>query len=202
MRNFGPLRNLWEGGVHGEGFLRYVKPMHTTIGLRYEWYMHVLERVIKKKILGMLSGGHEADDLESNEDAENEELAEMLSYEKREFFKYQNDAAALQDYVASIPLSAIVTECGKIGMVTRSDVILLLQKKGTSSDIVLRGLTFIHWTTEFVGEDGTSRVISSLPLASVNLSHACLLLPHPNLPNRYYAIRSDWKEMSSSTEFN
>jgi hypothetical protein len=34
MKEFGPLKNLWEGGVRGEGFLPYVKREHGTIGLR------------------------------------------------------------------------------------------------------------------------------------------------------------------------
>jgi hypothetical protein len=47
-----------------------------------------------------------------------------------------------------------VTECEKMGMVTRSDIVLLLQRMDPTSDIVQRKLKFIHWSTDFVEEDG------------------------------------------------
>ncbi|KAL7567091.1 hypothetical protein ACA910_002812 [Epithemia clementina (nom. ined.)] len=36
VRRFGPLRNIWEGGTQGEGFLRYVK-REMSMGLRNNW---------------------------------------------------------------------------------------------------------------------------------------------------------------------
>ena len=205
MREFGPLRNYWEGGVRGEGFLPFVKPVHGTIGLRTGWPKTVMDRIIKKKTLGNISGGTALEDWELDEVGETDTAdtdADELSYHKREFFKYPNEAAAYRDFVDRLPLSVIITECGKLGMVTRSDIVLLLRRVDPSTDVILRKLTFIHWSTEFVGDDGHSKVLSNISLDSIKVSHASLLLPHPNLPNRYYAIRSDWKEMNSSTEFN
>ncbi|KAL7578583.1 hypothetical protein ACA910_011639 [Epithemia clementina (nom. ined.)] len=36
VRRFGPLRNIWEGGTQGEGFLQYVK-REMSMGLRNNW---------------------------------------------------------------------------------------------------------------------------------------------------------------------
>jgi hypothetical protein len=199
MREFGPLRNFWEGGVRGEGFLSFVKPTHGTIGLRYNWFVHVLERIIKKKILASTSGSTAAEDWEQDDELSDDD-DDGLSYHKREFFKYKNEVAAYHDFAANLPLSVIVTECGKVGMVTRSDIVLLLARMDPTTDVVLRKLKFIHWSTEFVEEDGRSTMISSISLSSIKVAHASLFLPHPNLPNRYYAIRSDWND--DSTEFN
>jgi hypothetical protein len=202
MREFGPLKNFWEGGVRGEGILPFIKQSHGTIGLRFFWFQTVLERVIAKKALAMMSGSTVAEDWEQDDRSDDDdETDEMLLYHKREFFKYPNEAAAYNDFSLKNPLSVIMTKCGRVGMVTRSNIVLQLRRMDPTTDVTLRNLTFIHWSTEFVGEDGTSKVVSSFPLASIKVSHASLLLPHPNLQNRYYAIRSDWKEMNTSTEF-
>jgi hypothetical protein len=158
MREFGPLRNFWEGGVRGEGFLSFVKPTHGTIGLRYNWFVHVLERIIKKKILASTSGSTAAEDWEQDDELSDDD-DDGLSYHKREFFKYKNEVAAYHDFAANLPLSVIVTECGKVGMVTRSDIVLLLARMDPTTDVVLRKLKFIHWSTEFVEEDGQSTMI-------------------------------------------
>ena len=62
------------------------------------------------------------------------------------------------NFVDRLPLSVIITECGKLGMVTQSDIVLLLRRM----DHFHRILTFIHWSTEFVGNDGHSKVLSNI----------------------------------------
>ena len=51
----GPLRNRWEGGVRGEGFLRVVKPM--VLGTsRPNWQKNLLSNLVKHKSMMVLSG--------------------------------------------------------------------------------------------------------------------------------------------------
>ena len=42
LENFGPLRLLWEGGVHGEAFVRFIKP-YLKFGLRENFATNAME---------------------------------------------------------------------------------------------------------------------------------------------------------------
>ena len=47
MNTFGPLRNFWEGGSQGEGFLVMVKPELST-GLCKNWQTNLMKKVLQK----------------------------------------------------------------------------------------------------------------------------------------------------------
>ena len=49
-REYGPLRNLWEGGYLGEGFIRTVKPFLKT-GFRKNWATNLHKNVLREKVL-------------------------------------------------------------------------------------------------------------------------------------------------------
>jgi len=49
-KEYGPLRNLWEGGYLGEGFIRHVKP-HAKHGFRKNWEINLHKNVLKEKFL-------------------------------------------------------------------------------------------------------------------------------------------------------
>ena len=55
MKCYGPLRNLWEGGVRGEGFLRFVKPKHGNHGIQTGWPLRMLLALSQQKSLDMMS---------------------------------------------------------------------------------------------------------------------------------------------------
>ena len=42
MRRYGPLKELWEGGYQGEGFLQFVKP-EASYGMRENWNVCLAE---------------------------------------------------------------------------------------------------------------------------------------------------------------
>ena len=46
--NFGPLKNIWEGGYIGEGYLRIRKP-HMKRGLRKNWEQNIHRGVLERK---------------------------------------------------------------------------------------------------------------------------------------------------------
>jgi hypothetical protein len=50
VRQFGPLRNLWEGGPQGEGILRFVKP-NMLNGMRRSWELSSMSTLMWKKAL-------------------------------------------------------------------------------------------------------------------------------------------------------
>ena len=194
MAEFGPLRNYWEGGVKGEGILRFLKPEHSTIGLRSSWETMVLERAIRKKILAAIAGGTTAADWEDT-DAEMREEKLQNSYEYREFFKYPTIATIYKDFMDNVPLSVVQTSCNKLGMVTRADSIILLKKVEPSRNVVLRGMQFVHLKIEQQIHGENDRMVD-MTLESVQVTKVYLLLPHPNQRNFYYGVGSDWGEMN------
>ena len=46
MRQFGPLRNLWEGSYQGEGYLQIAKK-HMKTGLRGNWTFNALKKILQ-----------------------------------------------------------------------------------------------------------------------------------------------------------
>ena len=48
MDTYGPLRDLWEGGFKGEGFLRFMKPLINQ-GFRTNWQSNCLKKLLRIK---------------------------------------------------------------------------------------------------------------------------------------------------------
>jgi hypothetical protein len=192
MKEFGPLRNFWEGSVKGEGFLRFLKPEHGMIGIRWMWEMMVLERVLQKKMLAAIAGGTLPLDWEDNGATDEDEKEH--SYANREFFKYPGISNILQDFDDNVPLSVVKTSCRQIGMVTRNNSVFLLKKMEPRRTVTLRGMQFIHFIMEKQFIPANEQVVD-MTLDTIHVSNACLFLPHPTQKNYYYGVRSDWSEM-------
>lgn len=45
METYGPLRQLWEGEIRGEGFLRFAKPLMTQGFKHSNWHYHLLQKL-------------------------------------------------------------------------------------------------------------------------------------------------------------
>ena len=109
MERFGPLRELWEGGPKGEGFLRFVKPFFIH-GFKFtkNWPKHLLKNVLISKSFDNLLWRE--DDLNvppSHVDA--------LKSRSRQFHAYKNYADVRAIYSEEIrekkkPLSTIIVE--------------------------------------------------------------------------------------------
>jgi len=52
LERFGPLRNLWEGNMHGEGYVRCVKP-HFRFGQRDNFACHGMNHCLRESALDM-----------------------------------------------------------------------------------------------------------------------------------------------------
>ncbi len=50
IRQYGPVRNIWEGGAKGEGVLRFVKP-NMLNGMRRSWEMSSMKTLMRKKAM-------------------------------------------------------------------------------------------------------------------------------------------------------
>jgi hypothetical protein len=53
VRQYGPIRNIWEGGAQGEGVLRFVKP-NMNNGMRRSWELSCMKILMRKKALAFV----------------------------------------------------------------------------------------------------------------------------------------------------
>ena len=67
IRMLGPIRNRWEGGVRGEGFIRVVKPI--TQSRRMHWQRNLLTNILRQKTL-LVMKHKEVEDLLVEEEEE------------------------------------------------------------------------------------------------------------------------------------
>jgi hypothetical protein len=51
IRDYGPIRNIWEGAAQGEGVLRFVKP-NVSNGMRRAWEKATMKTLMRKKSVG------------------------------------------------------------------------------------------------------------------------------------------------------
>lgn len=152
----------------------------------------------EKKALTNISGGQNPPDWDDDRDDEGNNLilADDYSYADREFYMYPAESAIFKSYQDNLPLSVVQTECGKVGLVTKMNTIVLLMRRKPENNLILHGISFLHWSMSSERGD-----IIRIGLSTVTISSAFLLLPHDSAVNCYYGVRSDWKEMDSSGNF-
>ncbi|KAL7573027.1 hypothetical protein ACA910_007519 [Epithemia clementina (nom. ined.)] len=113
VRQFGPLRNIWEGETQGEGFLWYVK-REMSMGLQNNWQKQLLTRIYKRMSLAMLLSadiGMEedtlADDDDDDDDNENDDDNQNHS---GKYFVYNDFGKLLFDFSMGCAISGIITD--------------------------------------------------------------------------------------------
>jgi hypothetical protein len=91
IRMLGPIRNRWEGGIPGEGYLRFVKPL-VQAG-RMNWDKNIMCNLLRKKSLSNIqwtlnrATPESYDDDDSDEDSSNiQQQLEPQSYIKYKTF--------------------------------------------------------------------------------------------------------------------
>jgi hypothetical protein len=71
IRNYGPIRNIWEGAAQGEGVLRFVKP-NVSNGMRRAWENATMKALMRKKSMSEVAdltvGTHEFVESKENSD--------------------------------------------------------------------------------------------------------------------------------------
>ena len=179
MREFGPLRNLWEGGCRGEGILTYVKP-ELTMGLRLNW-----QRALMKKILQQKSMGHLLP------------KSGMPSGE-RTYFRYRGLGPVLTAFSLGRPLSAVCLSDGRVGCVLLVTGELVPLRRVSFVE-ELCGMFYHEWALCEADESGlyqtfqVDQIIRSVLLLPMLTNKG---LPSENCPTpAYTAIDSEWKEI-------
>ena len=205
LREFGPLRNMWEGGGQGEKILRLVKP--TWIGFRKNWQLNMLNRLLRQTAMGRLQSkeGHtEADAIKwMTEDVEDElDEDDPIENNTSDIFqgnhllkRYSNAADVRRRFQCRRPLSLVRLNNQKFCCVLRNNSVVWLHCTEFKEQIA--GACYHLWEIDV--DDVPQQQITTIE----QVTHYCILLPKLSmhgLPGRddepsFTLIESEWKEI-------
>ena len=194
MSQYGPLRNLWEGGFRGEGFIRIVKPLVAN-GLRKSWAKSLMTRILKLmafyRLKNPLGNSGDVDDLEELFDDIELEARDPIREDKN-WHPYKSVTEISTKFQDGKPLSCVMYEGSTV-----------LYCRTAEKEKPIKRATYrcqkvgMHYHSYALGEE---REVS--PKESIK--KFCLLLPmltDKGLPKRIHAssshtaINSDWEVM-------
>lgn len=198
VTEYGPLRNLWEGGYLGEGFLRLAKP-EIGMGYRKNWSVNALLRIYREKSLKQLTVvATESKDVEEEEDEEYDEWEESKQMYKR----YRSVQKIGRAWKEGGPLSGIVVEQEDTGAfsfciaVSPTQALVLTRKQ----EVPLK-----HWGLWFHQWEKTDKTIE---YEADSIQHYILMLPKYSdiggfLENQtqYAVVTSEWEELNEDGIF-
>ena len=181
-KNFGPLRNIWEGGYVGEGYLRLVKP-YITRGLSKNWHNNVHRGLLERKVFSYIC----------------KDYTKIESNIPKNYHCYKDIDEVRSKLLRSHVLSCIYYKNGNICFVLKNKtVILLYLSKFHSKCNSLHYYEIKHSDLNIHISECNDDCIQSY----------CLLLPKLDkngLPDEfgedtscsiYTIISSDWKKLS------
>jgi len=208
LREFGPLRNLWEGGGQGEKILRLVKP--TWIGFRKNWQENMLDRLLRQTAIGrmQLKSGQSEDDAIKwmTEDIE-EDVDEAQQVEKTSsidilkgvhlLHRYKTTEDVTRLFEARRPLSIIRLIDQRFCCVLRDNSTVMFHC--TEYKETIAGACYHLWRLDMDVDDEQRHHLTNRE----EIEHYCILLPKLSingLPGRndepiFTLIDSEWKEI-------
>ena len=201
LRRFGPLRNLWEGGYQGEGYLRKSKEMLSN-GLRKNWQVNAILRMLESTALNAITDAT---------------CAEYNNYEEsttgeRNFHVYSGLGGFHRKYSDCVPLSIVRLHDGTFGGILRNyhtnnatlqyQFVVISRGEHSSRS---NGMDYFKWIFNL-----RNPAIKFVDLTE--MSHFCLLLPAIvvvgedeatfSRDNVYTLITSEWEEMLGNGTIN
>jgi hypothetical protein len=157
MKKLGPLRNLWEGSVRGEGFIKYIKPEHGSLGLRQGWQERMLKKILQKKALSVICPHKTTEDIDIG--------ATDSSFNK--YLKQSTIKAALKK---GEPMSILQKKDGSFGIVLKQNFYTMqwtMERSFTSG-----AFPFMKWTVSFLECEPATEVLPD------HILRSCILLPY------------------------
>ena len=100
MREFGPVRNLWEGGTMGEGILKLIK--HNIPSVNANWHISATSKYYQQKSIARIL--HQIEQKEDNKD--NEKLTPKDQVDN--FHLYGSKQNVVNAYNSAQPISIVV----------------------------------------------------------------------------------------------
>ncbi len=185
----GPLRNRWEGGVRGEGFLRVVKPMIQSG--RMNWQKNIILNILRQKtLIRMRNIPSNIEDIESEEDSDSE--TEVQHHEPQSFVQYATILGISEAWNRHQVLSAVMVN-EEVYCCFRFCAKPLLIKMVAEVD---SGVSFCGMWYHRIHPDSNDPDNCTLELSEVVVTGYALLLPLKKKPitgNEFYTlISSNW----------
>lgn len=190
MRQFGPLRNLWEGKNHGEQFLRCVKCEVASKFVR-DWEVGPVKKVYQKQALDVI--------IESESVSSSTATSEV---ELDGCFLYKSVTEIMKSFMERLPLSMVMLENGIFGCITKEHKIV---EFSCDAHVCSRnGCDYHIWSLKEIPENG-ARDLAEFD----ETAHFLLLLPRlvecglpPCTSDAVYTtINSEWMEMKKDGSF-
>jgi hypothetical protein len=189
MRSFGPLLNLWEGGIIGEKIVSTMKP-EIVSGLRKNWQIHLYRKMFRKyffEIMQQKMSSAEKSNVCEDEDKITKKSVYLNKYEVEQLIHDNLPFVAL--YSKSSAKTFIHCQNEEVIIVTSAQLV----KK-------LNGCCF-HRISFQTGNDNTL----------IKEPQECLFLPfmkifdnsiqiNDDVINCYYAVTEDWLEFNEAFE--
>jgi hypothetical protein len=200
MKEYGPLKNLWEGGMRGEGSLRYIKPMHQNIGFRTGWPVNILTRFYQK--FGLRAVGASVTDDDTLDEDELDDDENKTFFAQDSYWKYSNSESIYIDFNDSKPL-CLVSNGESYGAMIRNGKVVKFSLDDKSNVLEIRGMHFHSWNPDFNKENYMDRGFVLLDASEFTVLFSFVLLPLQLSSDKsiYAAVRDDYTMMDSSGQF-
>jgi len=196
IRDFGPLRNLWEGGGQGEKIVSLIKP--SWVGYRKNWQANAMDSLLKKMAMERLHRivSPVNDESEDNNIIIEEELVDDieqgLAYSGKNYHRYKNLEALISDFSNRKPLSVVLMRNNSFASILRNDTAVEVVC-GELTNGLCAGASYHYWSIG--NEQGSFNKLCCVEY--------CMLLPklsQGGMPNAnddpiFTLITSDWNEI-------
>jgi hypothetical protein len=194
LQQYGPVRNLWEGGGLGEKIIQQMKP--TWFGFRKNWQVNMMDKLLKSMALGRIRKNdiQLMEENEEDEDYTDEELWVNNSQKLVHLYKSQEDVKIR--FHQHEPLSIVITKDNVFACLLPFGIIQELLCSRYHNKKV--GANYYVWELGSVTNKSSSHL-------SANVKHYCLLLPQlfpttesylTSSEKSYTLIDSEWNEIS------
>jgi hypothetical protein len=183
----GPIRNRWEGGKRGEGFLRVVKPIVQSG--RKNWQKNLFSNILRQKTLVQMKATNDDDDVSECDD-DDSSMEECQIHEPQSFVNYRCHAEVVEKWTRGTVLSGVMVD-GRVFICHRYGARSLLLEFKTTEDSAVFSYGLWYYYLQYSDVEDESK--GSLQDARVE-SYA-LLLPMltSNATQKYALVTSNWR---------
>jgi hypothetical protein len=210
MSEFGPLKNLWEGGVRGEGSLRFIKPKHGSMGLRQGWEPQVMKKIhLGRGLRAVGTGSLEEEQLHDDGDDNinvhgDADSSEQSTDDVRAcVWKYANADEVYSDFKNQKALCLACDTNGVYGAILRSNKVVRFECNLNGRKEVIQGMDYFPWKPVVDNLSEFMRGFEMIEPDNFTVKFACVLLPmgYGKRLTLYAAIREDYTIFTGSGGF-
>ena len=183
----GPIRNRWEGGKRGEGFLRTVKPIVQSG--RKNWQKNLFLNILRQKTLVQMKSTNDDDD-SSDYGEDNSSMEECQMHEPQSFVHYRCHAEVVERWTRGAVLSGVLVE-GKLYICHRFGARSLLVEFMIMEDSAEFSFGLWYYELQYLDVEDEDKG----SLQDVRVDCYALLLPmlSSDANQRYALATSNWR---------